>query len=266
MSWCKSLHTSDFLYEPLSRDQALSTSIELDDSAPMKDRMVEMIHRVQNEICSTLVSIDGNSFHEDAWKREQMGGYGRTRVLQDGQVFEKAGVNVSVVEGKLPDAAVQYMKARGKNLEPNAEHPYFVCGISMVLHPHNPMAPTMHLNYRYFEIDTGRKLENGEPEMCSWFGGGADLTPTYLFEDDARHFHAVYKTVLDRTSSELYPTMKHTCDDYFYIPHRQEHRGIGGIFFDDMEIDKEQTFQMVRGCAVRTMDFLKCARMEYVDM
>ena len=102
--------------------------------------------------------------------------------------------------------------------------PYFACGISMVLHPHNPMAPTLHMNYRYFEVDSGKIDENGQPIMLSWFGGGADLTPAFVFEEDARHFHAVHKLALDAVDETLYPEMKKACDDYFYIPHRDERR------------------------------------------
>jgi coproporphyrinogen III oxidase len=138
----------------------------------------------------------------------------------------------------------------GKDLEDGKDLPFYACGVSLVMHPRNPMAPTIHLNYRYFEVETGRNTKEGNPEKLAWFGGGADLTPSYLFEEDARHFHAVYKIQLDKRDTSLYPQMKADCDKYFYIPHRQEGRGIGGFFFDDMEENPEETFQMIRNCAV----------------
>jgi coproporphyrinogen III oxidase len=174
--------------------------------------------------------------------------------VQDGNVFEKAGVGVSIIHGMLPPAAAKQMTERGTQLKENVELPFQVCGISLVMHPRNPMAPTIHLNYRFFEVESGFEDENGEPKKIGWFGGGADLTPSYLFEEDARHFHAVYKTQLDKRDKTLYPKMKKTCDEYFYIAHRQEHRGIGGFIYDDWTDVCEETFQMIRNCANSMLD------------
>ncbi|CAK4658787.1 unnamed protein product [Aphanomyces euteiches] len=250
----KKVDTKEFLMVPLSEDKTPKSSIEFDTSAPMKERMKAMVFRVQDEICSGLEAIDGTKFREDKWERPGHGGGGRSRVIQDGIVFEKAGVNVSVVHGELGNAAAAAMRSQGRDLAQNKSLPFFATGVSLVLHPRNPMAPTMHLNYRYFEVETGKVDAEGKPKTLSWFGGGADLTPSYLFEEDARHFHAVYKTVLDKTDKTYYAKMKETCDKYFYIPHRQEGRGIGGIFYDDMEEDKEKHFQMARQCANAALD------------
>ncbi|GLE03936.1 hypothetical protein PINS_up012847 [Pythium insidiosum] len=146
------------------------------------------------------------------------------------------------------------MRARGKPLEEGKSLPFYACGISLVMHPRNPMAPTIHLNYRFFEVETGRLDKNGQPEKIAWFGGGADLTPSFLFEDDARHFHAVYKVQLDKRDPTWYDKMKKACDEYFYIPHRKEGRGIGGFFFDDLEDTSEETFQTIRRCANSMLD------------
>ncbi|EQC36822.1 coproporphyrinogen III oxidase [Saprolegnia diclina VS20] len=250
----KKVDAKDFLLAPLSADKTPADSIEFDTTAPMRERMKAMILRVQDEICTGMEAIDGTKFRTDEWERDGHGGGGRSRVIQDGKVFEKAGVNVSVIHGDLKKGAVAQMNSQGRNLEVNKPLPFFACGVSLVIHPRNPMAPTMHLNYRYFEVETGRLDEAGKPKKLAWFGGGADLTPAYLFEEDARHFHAVYKIALDKHDKSYYPQMKETCDKYFYIPHRQEHRGIGGFFYDDMDKDMEKTFQMARSCANSMLD------------
>ena len=155
----------------------------------MRQKMVDMVHRIQDEICEALRAIDGVDYREDEWVREEGGG-GRSRVFSGGNVFEKAGVNVSVVHGTLSPQAAASMggghELEGKDLD------FFATGVSLVLHPHNPMAPTVHANYRYFERGEGKKPGSW------WFGGGADLTPSYLFEDDAIHFHRVHKEACDR--------------------------------------------------------------------
>ncbi|KAG3193838.1 Oxygen-dependent coproporphyrinogen-III oxidase [Phytophthora cactorum] len=254
-SRCKgSVPTSEFLYQPLSEDKTPKSSIEFDSKEPLPKRMEALIMRVQDEICAGIEAVDGKKFHEDKWEREGHGGGGRSRILQDGNVFEKAGVGVSIIHGKLPPAAVKQMTARGKDLKEGAELPFYACGVSLVMHPHNPMAPTIHLNYRYFEVETGYLDKDGKPKKIGWFGGGADLTPSYLFEEDARHFHAVYKTQLDKRDPAIYPKWKKACDEYFYIPHRQEGRGIGGFFFDDLMDTSEENFQMIRSCANSMLD------------
>ena len=180
----------------------------------------------------------------DRWNREEGGG-GITCVIQDGDVFEKAGVGVSVVHGMIPPSAVAQMNARGKKLPEGQEMPFFACGISSVIHPRNPHVPTLHFNYRYFEVlEAG---EGGKPRW--WFGGGCDLTPYYLDEEDAVHFHGTLKEACDKHNSKYYSKFKAWCDDYFRIKHRNISRGIGGIFFDDLDSpDAERCFQFVRSC------------------
>ncbi len=178
------------------------------------------IHDLQNRICLALETIDGHArFKEDGWERAEGGG-GKTRVIQNGAVFEKGGVNTSVVYGKVSDAMRRQLKIDGEG--------WFAAGLSLVIHPVNPYVPTVHCNYRMFELydSDGRATDR-------WFGGGTDLTPYYLFEDDAKHFHQVLKNACDDFDTSFYPAFKRTCDDYFVNWHRDgERRGIGGIFFD----------------------------------
>ena len=207
----------------------------------MRQKMADMVHRIQDEICEQLRSLDGVDYRQDEWTREEGGG-GRSRVFSGGKVFEKAGVNVSVVHGTLSPQAAQSMggghELKGKDLD------FFATGISLVLHPHNPMAPTVHANYRYFERGEGEKPGSW------WFGGGADLTPSYLFEEDAVHFHTVLKNACDRHEVADYGAYKTWCDDYFHIKHRGERRGLGGIFFDDLNsASKDECFAFVEDCA-----------------
>lgn len=181
---------------------------------PLRERAVRFVHRLQDEICAALEKIDGGAtFREDRWERPEGGG-GITRVIADGNVFEKGGVNTSVVHGPMPEKL-----ARAMGIEA-AE--FFATGISLVIHPRSPRVPTVHANYRYFE------QSNGD----AWFGGGADLTPYIADEGDGRHFHTVLKEACDPHGAELYPRYKKECDEYFYIAHRKECRGVGGIFYD----------------------------------
>jgi coproporphyrinogen III oxidase/REP element-mobilizing transposase RayT len=185
----------------------------------MKDKFYQYIQNLQDRITSKLEDIDGNAkFQQDIWKRPEGGG-GRTRVIENGNVFEKGGVNISGVHGKLPKSMQAYFKV--------GDVDFFACGLSLVLHPKNPMVPTVHANWRYFEMYD----ENGNI-IDSWFGGGQDLTPYYLFEDDAKHFHQTCKTACDRHNDDFYKTYKKRCDEYFYNAHRNEGRGLGGLFFD----------------------------------
>lgn len=207
----------------------------------MKQIMVDMVYRLQDKICDAISTLDESSYREDEWVREEGGG-GRSRVFSEGKLFEKAGVNVSVVQGTLsPEAAAKMgggQELEGKNLD------FFATGLSLVLHPHNPMAPTVHANYRYFERG------DGQIDGSWWFGGGADLTPSYLFEEDATHFHQVHKEACDRHQVADYPKFKAWCDDYFHIVHRGERRGVGGIFFDDLHSgSKDDCFAFVEDCA-----------------
>ena len=157
-------------------------------------------------------------------------------MLTDGNVFEKAGVNLSVVYGQMPQEALQAATERGADraggkLEPGQKVPFFACGLSSVMHPKNPFCPTMHFNYRYFETESG----------AWWFGGGTDITPSYLDLDDMKHFHGTYKDVCDKYNPEWYPKFKSWADDYFLIKHRGETRGLGGIFFDDLNTEDPET-------------------------
>ncbi|XP_041352280.1 oxygen-dependent coproporphyrinogen-III oxidase-like [Gigantopelta aegis] len=215
-----------------------------ENSDDMKTRMEIMIMRIQAEVCHALEEQDGEKkFLVDKWTREEGGG-GVTCVLQDGTVFEKAGVNVSVVTGKLPKGAIQQMRSRGKIIE-GEDLPFFAAGISSVIHPKNPHVPTVHFNYRYFELT----LPNGKKQW--WFGGGTDLTPSYLVEEDCKHFHRTLKAACDRSGNKsLYPKYKKWCDNYFFIEHRGESRGIGGIFFDDVDSpNQNEVFKFVTSCA-----------------
>lgn len=210
--------------------------------ADMADRMKNMVYDTQDRICEALAVLDGSPFREDAWERPEGGG-GRSRVLQNGQVFEKAGVNVSVVHGVLSPQAAASMGG-GKSLSDEQDLQFFATGISLVIHPHNPMAPTAHANYRYFERGGGQK------EGSWWFGGGADLTPAYLFEEDATHFHRTHQEACSRHDPSFYPRFKKWCDDYFCIKHRNETRGVGGIFFDDLhDRHPDLLFAFVQDCA-----------------
>jgi len=180
-----------------------------------RTRVSQFMKQIQDEICAGLTELDGvETFREDSWEREEGGG-GRSRVIREGGVFEQGGVNFSEVWGHhLPPSIL--------NQRPEAAgHQFYATGTSMVLHPRNPYIPTIHLNYRYFEAGP-----------VWWFGGGIDLTPYYPFAEDAKQFHSVLKEACDRHHPEYYPTFKLWCDEYFYLKHRQETRGVGGIFFD----------------------------------
>lgn len=185
----------------------------------IKDKFYTYIQNLQDQIVAGLEKVDGKAkFKEDIWERMEGGG-GRTRVIENGQVFEKGGVNISAVDGPLPKAMQAYFNV--------GDVDFFACGLSLVLHPKNPMVPTVHANWRYFEMyDKEGNVVN------QWFGGGQDLTPYYLFEEDAKHFHQICKTACDKHNSDFYPKFKKQCDDYFWNAHRNEARGIGGLFFD----------------------------------
>ncbi|KAG6092246.1 hypothetical protein E4U14_000795 [Claviceps sp. LM454 group G7] len=228
------------------KDAQKKREAAITDESPMRLRMEKFIKEQQQIIVGELEKLDGHKFRKDEWERKNGGG-GITCVLQDGDVFEKAGVNISVVYGTLPKPAIRKMHANHKMLDPNVESlDFFAAGLSMVLHPKNPMAPTVHLNYRYFET--------ANPDGSSqawWFGGGSDLTPAYLFDEDAIHFHNTLKDACDCHDKSYYPRFKKWCDEYFYNKHREECRGVGGIFFDDLdeaESDQEKTFAFIQDC------------------
>ena len=196
----------------------------------MRLQFVEYIKQLQDTITSRLEAIDGSArFKEDNWVRKEGGG-GRTRVLENGAVIEKGGVNISEVHGALAPAMQKYFNV--------GDCDFFACGLSLVIHPKNPYAPTVHANWRYFEM-----YEKDGTLVDSWFGGGQDLTPYYLFEEDAIHFHQTCKTACDAHDSEFYPHYKTRCDEYFYNDHRGEARGIGGLFFDYLKATPERSMQ-----------------------
>ena len=196
----------------------------------MKERFYQYIQQLQDTITQALEKIDGKAiFREDPWVRKEGGG-GRTRVIENGAVFEKGGVNISAVHGPLPKTMQQYFNV--------GDVDFFACGLSLVLHPVNPFVPTVHANWRYFEMydATGQIVD-------SWFGGGQDLTPYYLFEEDARHFHEVCKNACDKHDTVFYPLFKKKCDEYFHNSHRNEARGIGGLFFDYCKAENGKTME-----------------------
>ena len=186
----------------------------------IKEDWIKYIEALQNRICTALEVSDGKSkFIEDEWQRPEGGG-GKTRVISEGNVFEKGGVNTSVVFGNVSEAMKTQLKIDGEK--------WFACGLSLVLHPFNPFVPTVHCNYRMFEL-----YDENDEVIDRWFGGGTDLTPYYLFEEDAKHFHQTYKNACDEFDLSFYPAFKKNCDDYFVNTHRNnERRGIGGIFYD----------------------------------
>ncbi|XP_040897158.1 oxygen-dependent coproporphyrinogen-III oxidase, mitochondrial [Toxotes jaculatrix] len=210
----------------------------------MRTRMEILIMETQAEFCRALQKVDGGTFKVDRWDRKEGGG-GISCVMQDGKVFEKAGVNVSVVFGNLTEEAARQMRSRGKVLKgKDGKLPFCAMGVSSVIHPKNPHIPTVHFNYRYFEIEE----EDGTKQW--WFGGGTDLTPVYIDKEDAFHFHNTLKEACDKHGPQYYPDFKKWCDRYFYIRHRGETRGIGGIFFDDLDSpSQEEVFNFVKSCA-----------------
>jgi len=182
-----------------------------------KDQVASAYREIQDEICKGLEQADGKArFEEELWDREGGGG-GRTRVIQAGHVIEKGGVNFSAVHGKLPEAVKKSFKVDNDD--------FFATGVSIVIHPGNPFVPIIHMNIRYFEMD----------EQTRWFGGGIDLTPHYVIPTDARFFHHRLKQACDQFDETFYPKFKAIADDYFFIKHRNETRGVGGIFYDRLK-------------------------------
>ncbi len=196
--------------------------------APSKQDIELFFRDLQDEICHALEAADGEGqFREDLWERPGGGG-GRTRILE-GKHIEKGGVNFSAVHGTLSPKASQKLQLDGEA--------FFASGVSIVLHPRNPWVPIIHMNVRYFEMDSG----------AWWFGGGIDLTPHYIQPEQAAWFHQQLKAVCDRFDPNYYPKFKDWADRYFYLPHREETRGVGGIFFDRLQADKAHTFGFVQG-------------------
>lgn len=204
-------------------------------SAPDIGAVKEYLMSLQDSICQALEQADGGSrFSEDSWDREAGGG-GRTRVIENGAVIEKGGVNFSHVFGdKLPGSATAHRpELAGRSFQ--------AMGVSLVIHPHNPYVPTSHANVRFFIAE-----KEGEDPVW-WFGGGFDLTPYYGNDDDCRHWHQTAKDACDPYGEEIYPRFKHWCDDYFHLKHRNEPRGIGGLFFDDLnELGFDDSFALMQ--------------------
>jgi coproporphyrinogen III oxidase len=196
----------------------------------MHDRAAAYFRELQDDLTAAMESLDRRArFREDLWNRPGGGG-GRTRVLCDGDLFEKAGINFSDVFGELSEEFAQQVPGNGRH--------FSATGISLVLHPWNPYVPTIHANFRF--------LTKGDKQ---WFGGGTDLTPYYPFREDVIHFHRTLRSVCERHASVVdYARLKADCDRYFYLPHRDEPRGAGGIFFDYLESDFEQVFPFIRDC------------------
>ena len=191
-----------------------------------KDFIASEYHKIQQEICDAIEKADGKGrFESDQWKREEGGG-GLTRIMTNGNTLEKAGVNFSAVHGPMNEA----MRT---NLKVNDAHNFFATGVSIVMHPNNPHVPIIHMNIRYFEMDNG----------TYWFGGGIDLTPHYVVAEDAKYFHDELKHVCDKFDPDYYPRFKKWADDYFFIPHRNETRGVGGIFYDHLSEDENHSKQ-----------------------
>ena len=197
-----------------------------------KETITEWLKTLQDSICNALEEADGGAkFAEENWTREEGGG-GRTRIIKEGGVIEKGGVLFSAVSGKTPSFLLKESDHSLSTSSPTGrieEGHFFATGVSIVIHPKNPMVPIIHMNIRYFEMDNGVK----------WLGGGIDLTPHYIFEDDAKFFHTQLKTVCEKHNATYYSKFKKWADDYFFIAHRKETRGIGGIFFDRLNSDTE---------------------------
>ena len=228
----------------------------LDPSPSIGGKAQKVFKEMFENVCQTVEKIDGNSFTQHFWMRDKNGNLKLTtdsnaavyvdRSLHNGNLFEKIGVNYVAINGNLPpgmtfqkSGALETKEADLTNS--NGSTPYFATGASFVIHPYNPMIPTAHANYRYFQIGHDKR-----PNFW-WFGGGADLTPSYLFEEDAVHFHRVHKEVCDKHDSSYYDRFKKWCDDYFFIKHRDETRGIGGIFFDQLnDRDPEEILGFVK--------------------
>ncbi len=203
---------------------------------PDKEEISNWFQGLQDDICKAIEGTDGKAkFEQDLWSRDGGGG-GKSRVIRNGNIIEKGGVNFSAVFGETPEKIL-----KGLNLE-NAD--FFATGISIVLHPLNPMVPIIHMNTRYFEMSNGVK----------WFGGGIDLTPHFIDKEDAKYFHTRLKEVCDKHNPNYYPDFKKWADDYFYIKHREETRGIGGVFFDRLSVTNnfsmKERFEFVKDIGI----------------
>jgi coproporphyrinogen III oxidase len=199
-----------------------------------KEQIAADYKQIQDEICAALEATDGKAtFEEEVWEREGGGG-GCTRIIQNGNIFEKGGVNFSAVHGQLPHTIKKAL-----NVE---QDDFFATGVSIVIHPNHPLVPIIHMNIRYFEMPSS--FNNATPPV-RWFGGGIDLTPHYVVEHDARFFHQQLKDVCDQFNHDFYQRFKVWADNYFFIKHRDETRGIGGIFYDRLTATDEISWETV---------------------
>jgi coproporphyrinogen III oxidase len=210
-----------------------------DQSAVSPDLVRAYLKGLQQRIMDAVVALDGSGVTVDSWQKpsgEKLQGEGITQILEGGPVFERAGCGFSDVSGPaLPPSATQHRPEL-------AGAPFEAMGVSLVFHPRNPFMPTVHMNVRMI---AATPKDGGEP-VC-WFGGGMDLTPYYGFEDDAKHFHQTCADALRPFGSDKYPRFKAWCDEYFYLAHRQEQRGVGGVFFDDFsELGPQRSFEMMQ--------------------
>lgn len=211
--------------------------------SPLAQQFAQDVRRIQDEICAALEGVDGEGkFREDLWDRPEGGG-GRTRVLSEGAVFEKGGVAVSAVHGQLPEVIQKRFGVEQSG--------FFATGVSLVIHPRSPMVPTVHANFRFFEL---YESPEGGKAVDAWFGGGADLTPYYVNEDDCRHFHQALRAPCDKHDATYYPKFKAACDDYFFNSHRGEARGVGGIFFDYMRANDAHSLEDIHAFVVDAGD------------
>ncbi|WP_439488409.1 oxygen-dependent coproporphyrinogen oxidase [Algoriphagus sp.] len=196
-------------------------------SRKSKEEIAEIYKQMQDHICKELELADGSGrFKEDLWERPAGGG-GRTRIFENGKILAKGGVAFSAVHGPTPEKILKKLNLEAAD--------FFATGVSIVLHPKNPMVPIIHMNIRYFEMDNG----------THWFGGGIDLTPHYIVPEDARYFHQEVKNVCDQYNADYYPKFKNWADEYFYIKHRDETRGVGGIFYDRLQAGSDEEFERI---------------------
>ncbi|UXI15340.1 hypothetical protein NH340_JMT01283 [Sarcoptes scabiei] len=241
----------EFMSEPITPINELVENVK---KGSMRHLFELFVLQVQREFCMGLQSMETKytdeiddekikHFQSDRWVRKEGGG-GITCIMQDSSVFEKAGVNISVVHGLLPPQAAAQMRSRGKSISETDTLNFYAVGVSSVVHPRNPNVPTLHFNFRYFEIEAPGN------ERWWWFGGGTDMTPYILNESDVKHFHRLLKQACDKHDSKYYPQFKQWCDKYFFITHRGESRGVGGLFFDDIDYpDQPKAFAFIKDCA-----------------
>ena len=198
-----------------------------------KEQLKASFQQIQDDICKALAECDGKAdFQEDSWEREGGGG-GRSRVIAEGDIFEKGGVNFSEVHGEVTTGLQKQLDTKAKR--------FYATGVSIVIHPNHPRVPIIHMNVRYFELSDG----------VAWFGGGIDLTPHYINDEDAHFFHQALKKVCDQHSEVAnYSKFKAWADDYFYLPHREETRGIGGVFYDHLGKDDQSAMDQIKAFTI----------------